>query len=64
MMSIMFFANLFTDEVNGQPVLKAMPLLLGALCVVAIAWLIRRSPAVLNPAERERPRRIWLDGGG
>src|ERR1700716_1486594 len=34
----MLFANLFTDEVNGQPVLRAMPLLLGALCVLAIAY--------------------------
>ena len=30
--------DLFTSEVNGQPVLRAMPLLLGVLCVLAIAY--------------------------
>src|SRR5712691_963509 len=29
---------MFTDEVNGQTVLRAMPLLLGVLCVLAIAY--------------------------
>ncbi len=31
-------ASLFVDEVNGQPVLRAMPLLLVVLCVLAIAY--------------------------
>src|ERR1700716_4107645 len=30
--------NLFTSEVNGQVVLRAMPLLLAVLCVLAIAY--------------------------
>src|SRR5476651_1911694 len=30
--------NLFTADVNGQTVLRAMPLLLGVLCVLAIAY--------------------------
>src|SRR5438034_1144202 len=31
-------ANLFTDSIGGRTVLHAMPLLLGALCVLAIAY--------------------------
>ncbi len=34
----LFAAGLGTAEVNGQPVLRAMPLLLGVLCVLAIAY--------------------------
>src|SRR6266576_2485499 len=30
--------DLFTSEINGQTVLRAMPLLLGVLCVLAIAY--------------------------
>src|SRR5476649_1787758 len=30
--------DLFTSEINGQPVLRAMPLLLGVLCILAIAY--------------------------
>src|SRR5882672_1810967 len=30
--------NLFTADVNGQTVLRAMPLLLGVLCVLAVAY--------------------------
>src|SRR5271156_3527078 len=30
--------ELGTSEVNGQPVLRAMPILLGVLCVLAIAY--------------------------
>jgi carbon starvation protein len=30
--------NFFTSEINGQPVLRAMPLLLGVLCILAIAY--------------------------
>src|ERR1700691_5357952 len=36
--TVFLFANLFTSEVNGQPVLRAMPLLLGVLCILAIAY--------------------------
>src|SRR2546423_725634 len=32
------FANVFYDDANGRTVLHAMPLLLGALCVLAIAY--------------------------
>src|SRR5437588_7652122 len=34
----MLLANLFTDEVHGHVVLRAMPLLLVVLCVLAIAY--------------------------
>src|SRR3984957_4852953 len=30
--------DLFTSEINGQPVLRAMPLFLGSLCGLAIAY--------------------------
>ena len=30
--------NFFTSEINGQPVLRAMPILLGVLCILAIAY--------------------------
>ena len=30
--------ELFTSEINGEPVLRAMPLLLLVLCVLAIAY--------------------------
>src|SRR5204863_2710363 len=33
-----FGMDLFTSEINGQTVLRAMPLLLGVLCVLAIAY--------------------------
>jgi carbon starvation protein len=35
---VTLFANFFTSEINGQPVLRAMPLLLGVLCILAIAY--------------------------
>lgn len=34
----MLFAGLFTDTINGETVLRAMPLLLLVLCVLAIAY--------------------------
>src|SRR5437868_3397361 len=38
MVSGALWASLFTEEVNGQPALRAMPLLLVVLCVLAIAY--------------------------
>src|SRR5947207_2764745 len=38
MVSGLLWASLLTDEVNGQPVLRAMPLLLVVLCTLAIAY--------------------------
>ena len=40
---VLLIAGLFafgygSAEINGQPVLRAMPLLLGVLCVLAIAY--------------------------
>jgi carbon starvation protein len=37
-MSHLLLANLFTDTIGGRTVLRAMPLLLGALVVLAIAY--------------------------
>ena len=37
-MSGTLWANLFVEETNGQTVLRAMPLLLVVLCVLAIAY--------------------------
>src|SRR5947209_2472039 len=37
-MSTLVFADLFAESVGGRTVLHAMPLLLGALCVLAIAY--------------------------
>jgi len=36
--AVVLFANIFTDTVGGQTVLRAMPLLLVVLCVLAIAY--------------------------
>src|SRR2546430_11032763 len=62
----MLFANLFTDEVNGQPVLRAMPLLLGALCVLAIAYryysaFLAAKVAALDDT-RVTPAHLYNDG--
>src|SRR5216683_346770 len=72
----MLFANLFTAEVNGQPVLRAMPLLLGVLCVLAIAYRyysaflaarvavlddLRQTPAhTLNDGQNYHPTNKWV----
>src|SRR5207244_9641507 len=37
-MSHLLFANLFFTETGGRLVLRAMPVLLGALCILAIAY--------------------------
>ncbi len=72
----MLFANLFTAEVHGQPVLRAMPLLLGVLCVLAIAYRYysaflaakvamlddsRRTPAhEFNDGQNYHPTNKWV----
>ena len=60
------FASLFTDEVNGQPVLRAMPLLLGVLCVLAIAYryysaFLAAKVAMLDD-QRQTPAHEFNDG--
>ena len=62
----MFFASLFTDEVHGQTVLRAMPLLLGVLCVLAIAYrfysaFLAAKVAVLDDT-RQTPAHEFNDG--
>ena len=68
--------DLFTSEVNGQPVLRAMPLLLGVLCVLAIAYRYysaflaakvamlddsRRTPAhEFNDGQNYHPTNKWV----
>jgi carbon starvation protein len=37
-MSDLLFASIFTDTIGDRTVLRAMPLMLGALCVLAIAY--------------------------
>src|SRR5882762_4067944 len=72
----MLFADLFTADVNGQPVLRAMPLLLGVLCVLAIAYRFyskflaakvaclddsRRTPAYeFNDGQNYHPTNKWV----
>src|SRR5947207_2067443 len=62
----MLLADLVTQEVNGQPVLRAMPLLLIVLCTLAIAYryysafLAARVP-MLNDA-RTTPAHLYNDG--
>src|SRR5271166_5541619 len=68
--------GLGTSEVNGQPVLRAMPLLLGVLCVLAIAYRyysaflaakvamlddLRRTPAhEFNDGQNYHPTNKWV----
>src|SRR5215467_2530680 len=63
---MLLFADLFTDEVNGHEVLRAMPLLLLVLCVLAIAYryysaFLAARVAVLNDA-RATPAHTYYDG--
>jgi carbon starvation protein len=63
---VFLFANLFTSEINGQPVLRAMPLLLGVLCILAIAYryysaFLAAKVAVLDDA-RPTPAHEFNDG--
>jgi carbon starvation protein len=58
--------NLFTATINGQTVLRAMPLLLGVLCVLAIAYryysaFLAAKVAMLNDA-RPTPAHEFNDG--
>src|ERR1700681_3491520 len=58
--------NLFTGNINGQTVLRAMPLLLGVLCVLAIAYrfysaFLAAKVAMLDPA-RITPAHRFNDG--
>src|SRR5215813_6696558 len=70
------FAGLFTDSIGGRTVLRAMPLLLGALCVLAIAYRYysaflaakvaalddsRKTPAHrLNDGQNYHPTNKWV----
>ena len=70
------WANLFTDEIGGQTVLRAMPLLLVALCVLAIAYRfysaflaakvaalddLRQTPAhQFNDGQNYHPTNKWV----
>src|SRR5436305_10470228 len=59
-------ANLFAEEIGGRPVLHAMPLLLGALCVLAIAYryysaFLAAKVAALDDS-RETPAYRFRDG--
>jgi carbon starvation protein len=74
--SVFLSGNLFTDTVNGQPVLRAMPLLLGVLCVLAIAYRfysaflaarvamlddLRKTPAhEFNDGQNYHPTNKWV----
>lgn len=68
--------ELFQTEINGQPVLRAMPLLLGVLCVLAIAYRyysaflaarvamlddLKRTPAhEFNDGQNYHPTNKWV----
>src|SRR5947199_10587190 len=59
-------ANLFAEDVGGRTVLHAMPLLLGALCVLAIAYryysaFLAAKVAALDDS-RETPAYRFRDG--
>src|SRR4051812_47368098 len=58
--------DLFTADVNGQTVLRAMPLLLGVLCVLAVAYryysaFLAAKVAMLDDA-RPTPAHEFNDG--
>src|SRR5205085_7967236 len=59
-------ANLFTEDLAGETVLRAMPLLLGALCVIAIAYryysaFLAAKVAALDDS-RQTPAHRFNDG--
>src|SRR5437764_1049463 len=63
---LVFFAGLFTDSIGGRTVLRAMPLLLGALCVLAIAYryysaFLAAKVAALDDS-RKTPAHTHYDG--
>jgi len=62
----MFFAGIFTDEIAGQTVLRAMPILLAVLCVLAIAYryysaFLAARVAMLDD-QRQTPAHTFEDG--
>src|ERR1700730_6072559 len=73
---VTLWPNLFRTEINGQPVLRAMPLLLGVLCVLAIAYRfysaflaakvamlddLRKTPAhEFNDGQNYHPTNKWV----
>jgi carbon starvation protein len=62
----MLMMDLFTADVNGQTVLRAMPLLLGVLCILAIAYrfysaFLAAKVATLNDLKRT-PAHEFNDG--
>src|SRR5947209_10232344 len=66
MVSGALWASLFTEEVNGQPVLRAMPLLLIVLCVLTIAYrfysaFLAAKVAALDD-RRVTPAHLYNDG--
>jgi carbon starvation protein len=61
-----FFANIFTETLAGRTVLRAMPLMLGVLCVLAIAYryysaFLAAKVAALNDS-RKTPAHLYADG--
>jgi carbon starvation protein len=65
-MSDLLFSGIFTDTIGGRTVLRAMPLLLGALCVLAIAYryysaFLAARVAALDDS-RKTPARTRYDG--
>ncbi len=58
--------SIFTDEIGGQTVLRAMPLLLGVLCILAIAYryysaFLAARVAMLDDS-RQTPAHTFNDG--
>jgi carbon starvation protein len=65
-MSCPLLADLFWDTVGGQSVLRAMPLLLGVLCILAIAYryysaFLAARVAALDDS-RPTPAHVYNDG--
>src|SRR5437660_7508940 len=65
-MSHFILAGIFTDSLGGRTVLRAMPLLLGALCVLAIAYrfysaFLAARVAALDDS-RKTPAHLYNDG--
>src|SRR6516165_7606146 len=61
-----FFAGIFTDTIAGRTVLRAMPLMLGALCVLAIAYryysaFLAAKVAALDDSKKT-PAYLFYDG--
>src|SRR5438874_5188455 len=61
-----YLASLFTEDIGGRTVMHAMPLLLGALCVLAIAYryysaFLAAKVAALDDS-RPTPAHLYNDG--